>query len=104
MSPRVTEQQKEMMNNLTKALPIFRKEFGISQTELARKVGISRQMLSLIELGKQPMTWTQFLAIVYFFRCNNDRAKGAQEVAKRVPNLVEQYLLLEKDMRTYKEE
>ena len=56
-------------------------QFGVSQTVLATKVGMSRQMISLIERGKQPMTWTQFLAIVFFFKSNNNFKKGARAIA-----------------------
>ena len=101
MNFRMTEQQKEMINTLTLALPQLRKELGVSQTDLAHKVGLSRQMISLIERGKQQMTWTQFLAIVFFFKSNNDFERGKKAVAKKYPNIVEQLLLLEFDMNLY---
>lgn len=97
----MTEQRKEMIDTLTKALPYLRKELGVSQTVLADKVGISRQMLSLIEREKQPMTWTQFLAIAFFFKCNNDFVEGIRKADKIYPNLVEQALLLENEMSDY---
>ena len=101
MNFRMTEQQKEMINTLTLALPQLRKELGVSQTDLAHKVGLRRQMSSLIERGKQQMTWTQFLAIVFFFKSNNDFERGKKAVAKKYPNIIEQLLLLEFDMNLY---
>ena len=101
MNFQLTSEQKEMINTLIQALPYLRKEFNISQTELAHKVGLSRQMISLIERGKQQMTWTQFLAIVFFFKLNNDFERGKKAVAKKYPNIVEQLLLLEFDMNLY---
>ena len=50
------------------------------------------------------MTWTQFLAIVFFFKSNNDFEKGAKAVAKKHVNIVEQVLLLESDMNLYEKE
>lgn len=97
----LTERQRKMINTLTQAMPYLRKELGVSQTVLATKVGMSRQMISLIERGKQPMTWTQFLAIVFFFKSNNNFKKGARAIAKKQPNVVEQLLLLESDMNYY---
>ena len=47
------------------------------------------------------MTWTQFLAIVFFFKSNNNFKKGARAIAKKQPNVVEQLLLLESDMNYY---
>ena len=101
MNFRMTEQQKEMINTLTLALPQLRKELGVSQTDLAHKVGLSRQMISLFERQVQPMTWTQFLAIVFFFRSNYDFEKGKKAVANKYPNIVEQLLLLEYDINHY---
>ena len=101
MNFRMTDEQKEMVKTLTLALPQLRKELDVSQTELAHKVGLSRQMISLIERGKQQMTWTQFLAIVFFFRSNYDFEKGKKAVANKYPNIVEQLLLLEYDMNHY---
>lgn len=97
----INKKRQEMINTLTQALPYLRKEFDISQTELAHKVGLSRQMISLIERGKQQMTWTQFLAIVFFFKSNNDFERGKKTVAKKYPNIVEQLLLLEVDMNQH---
>ena len=96
--------RENMLSTLTQALPYLRKELGVSQTVLARKVGMSRQMISLIERKEQPMTWTQFLAIVFFFKSNNDFEKGAKDVAKKHVNIVEQVLLLESDMNLYEKE
>lgn len=100
----LSDKQQQMITTLTKAMPYLRKELGVSQTVLAQKVGMSRQMISLIEREKQPMTWTQFLAIVFFFKSNNDFEKGAKAVAKKQANIVEQILLLELDMNLYKKE
>lgn len=92
--------RKQMIEVLSQALPYLRKEMGVSQVELADKVGVSRQMISLIERQLQPMTWTLFLAIVFFFKCNNDFEKGKKKFAKKYPNVVEQILLLEHQMNT----
>ena len=100
----LSEQQKSMIETLEKAMPYLRKELGVYQTVLAQKVGMSRQMISLIECGKQPMTWTQFLAIVFFFKSNNDFEKGAKAVAQKHANIVEQLLLLEQNLNFYDKE
>lgn len=104
MDTELTKIQQEMITTLTRALPYLRRELGVSQTVLSRKVGISRQMISLIEREKQPMTWTQFLAIVFFFKSNNDFEKGAKAIASKCPNVVQQILLLESSMNRYEKE
>lgn len=101
MNFQITEQQKDMIRTITLALPYLRKELGISQTELAHKIGISRQMISLIERQIKPMTWTQFLAINFFFKSNYDYEKGKKAVAEKYPSIVQQLLLLEYDMNEY---
>lgn len=95
---KLTEKQREMISTLSLALPQLRKEIGISQTYLADKVGVSRQMISLIERQLQPMTWTLFLAIVFFFKCNNDFDNNQKKMIKKYPNVVEQMMLLERHM------
>lgn len=95
---KINAEQQHMIDVLSQALSYLRKEMGISQTVLANKVGVSRQMISLIERQLQPMTWTLFLAIVFFFKCNNDFDKGKKKIAKKYPNVVEQILLLENQM------
>ncbi len=66
--------RQEVMHNRMKAtslfveeLPVLRLRIGISQDELADYVGISRQTLSSIELGKREITWHVFLSLVLFF-------------------------------------
>lgn len=101
MNFRMTDEQKEMINTLTLALPQLRRELGVSQTDLAHKVGLSRQMISLIERQVKTMTWTQFLAIVFFFKSNYDYEKGKKAFTKKHPNIVEKLMLLEFDMKQY---
>ncbi len=101
---KINNEQQKMISVLSQALPYLRKEMGISQTELASKVGVSRQMISLIERQLQPMTWTLFLAVVFFFKCNNDFDKGRKKIAKKYPNVVEQMLLLEYQMNSGEKE
>lgn len=97
----ISEERQKMITTLSMALPNLREELGVSQDDLAKKVGMSRNMISLIENGKQDMTWTQFLAIVFFFKSNNDFERGRKAVAKKHPNVVQQLLLLESDMNKY---
>ena len=95
---KLSEDQKKMVSTLAQALPFLRKEIGVSQTELANKVGVSRQMIQLIERQIQPMSWTLFLAIVFFFKSNNDFDRGHKKIVKKYPNVVEQMMLVEDQM------
>ena len=64
------EQKDDYITTLTNELPVLRARIRISQAELARGVGISRQTYSLIETQKQKMTWVTFMAIIAFFSAN----------------------------------
>ena len=92
------KEQQDMISVMTQALPYLRRELHISQTDLAEKVGVSRQTISLIERGEQNMTWTLFLAIAFFFKSNNDFVSGKRAIYKKYPSVVEQILLLKDRM------
>lgn len=61
------QEQDRCIGILTEELPILRARLRISQAELARGVGISRQTYSLIETGKQKMSWVTYMAMIAFF-------------------------------------
>ncbi len=61
-----TEKEK-YIEVLTDELPVLRARIKVSQADLARGVGISRQTYSLIETKKQQMTWVTFMAMIAFF-------------------------------------
>jgi DNA-binding XRE family transcriptional regulator len=61
------EKRDEYIEKLTEELPVLRARLHISQGELARDVGISRQTYSLLETGKQKMTWITFMAMIAYF-------------------------------------
>jgi len=61
------EKRDEYIEKLTEELPVLRARLHISQGELARDVGISRQTYSLLETGKQKMTWITFIAMIAYF-------------------------------------
>lgn len=66
----LTPGRKKLLNLLTGELPVLRARIGISQEELADRIGISRQTYSRIETGKREMTWTMFVALDAFFEKN----------------------------------
>lgn len=68
----------EYIQTLTEELPVLRARLHISQADLARGVGISRQTYSLIETGKQQMTWVTFMATIAFFSGNSKTRKDLE--------------------------
>lgn len=72
----IGNEQDRLIDILTDELPILRARLRISQDELSRRIGISRQTYSLIETKKQKMTWVTFMALIAFFE-NNAKTKAA---------------------------
>lgn len=70
MKRKVDTREQMLIDTLTKELPLLRTRLNISQEDLARKTGISRQTLSSIETMKSRMSWNTFLALVLFFSIN----------------------------------
>ena len=68
--------QDRLIMLLTDELPVLRARLRISQDELSRRIGISRQTYSLIENKKQKMTWVTFMAFIAFFQ-NNAKTRSA---------------------------
>lgn len=65
----------ELIDTLTEELPVLRARLRISQAELARGIGISRQTYSLIETKKQRMTWVTYMAMIAFFSADKRSRK-----------------------------
>lgn len=65
---------------LTEELPVLRARLRISQAELARGIGISRQTYSLIETKKQRMTWVTYMAMIAFFSADRKSRKALVEL------------------------
>lgn len=71
--------QNEYIRELTKILLPLRVAVGITQDELAKAIGISRQTYSAAENGKRQMTWGTFLSLILFFDYNHVTRKALRE-------------------------
>ena len=61
------KRKQELCQTLAANLPTLRAKSGISQNELADRLGFSRQTISAIEGQKREMQWSTFSTIVLFF-------------------------------------
>ena len=61
----------ELTEQLKEKLPVLRARARISQENVARKIGISRQTYSMIESGKKEMSWTVFMALIALFQSDS---------------------------------
>ena len=63
--------KNEAIGKMTDNLKVLRNKLNLTQDELARKIGISRQTLVNIENRKRPMTWNAFVALIAIFRAES---------------------------------
>ena len=64
--------KKDLTQKLTHELPVLRARLGISQADIPKKIGISRQTYNSIEIKKREMSWTVFVALVAVFQSNQE--------------------------------
>ncbi len=63
-------QQKRYIDALTQELVLLRARLGISQAELSKLIGVSRQTYSSIENGNREMSWNTYLSLIVFYDNN----------------------------------
>lgn len=64
------EEKETLARCLVNELPALRGKVGVSQSEIASAVGISRQTYSAYENRARPLPWSVFLALLFFFDYN----------------------------------
>lgn len=55
---------------LVNDLPVLRARLGISQEEIALKIGVSRQTYNSYEAKKRPVPWSVCISLITFFASN----------------------------------
>ena len=53
-------------------LPMLRAKLGLSQTELAEIIGVTRQTISAAENKARPLSWSGFLSLLFLFMQNGE--------------------------------
>ena len=61
------EGKRRLCRTMAVNLPALRAKLGLSQDDLADRLGFSRQTISAIENGKREMQWSTFSAMALFF-------------------------------------
>lgn len=68
------DDKEKLIRILTENLPVLRARLGLSQDDVSKVIGISRQTYSSIETMKRKMTWNTFLSLILFWGCNESTA------------------------------
>ena len=69
------EEKDRYIEVLTRELPILRARADISQEDLAKIIGISRQNYGWIERRDRKMSWNTYLSLIFFFDYNQSTHK-----------------------------
>lgn len=67
--------KERLISNMTENLPMLRTRLGLTQEELAQKIGVSRSTVLSIENKKREMTWNTFLSLMLLFTKNESTNK-----------------------------
>lgn len=83
------EEKDRYINALTDELPILRAKADISQEDLARIIGISRQNYGWIERKDRKMSWSTYLSLIFFFDYNQSTHKMIRAISAFPTELID---------------
>ena len=78
-------EKDEFIDALTEELSVLRAKAGVSQDELARVIGISRQTYGAIERKTRRMSWNTYLSLILFFDYTESTHKMIRDI-KTIPS------------------
>ena len=58
------------IDKLAENLSMLRAKAGVTQSDVADRIGIARQTYSAIECGRSRMSWNTFMSLIFFFKEN----------------------------------
>ena len=67
--------QRQYVDKMVDYLPTLRSAAKITQNQLAKKLGIARSTMVVIESRGRPLQWHMYLAMVLVFMQNEDSNK-----------------------------
>ena len=78
-------------------LPMLRMKLGLSQTELAELMGVTRQTVSAVENGVRPLSWTGFLSLLFIFMQNSETKPLLKVLAIYTDELAHAFVITDLD-------
>lgn len=88
----VLEAKKTLcMIQLVNELPVLRACLGLSQEEVADRIGISRQTYNSIESKRRNLTWSNCISLTTLF-ASNEKTRKMLETNSDLLNLLDEVL------------
>ena len=89
----MTENDKKVYcDALADNLPVLRAKLGVTQEELAKRVGLSRNTIACIEIKKKEMSWVTFVALALLF-LKNDNTSAVFKSLDIYDKTLDEYLM-----------
>ena len=64
--------RNEFLERMLENLPVLHTAAGLTQNQLGKKIGVSRQTIVAIENRKRPLPWYLYLAMMLIFAQNEE--------------------------------
>lgn len=83
------------IDKLTENLSMLRAKAGVTQGNVADRIGIARQTYSAIECGRSRMSWNTFMSLILFFK-ENAQTKEVIKILGIYTDELENYIRVER--------
>ena len=79
------------IDKLAENLSMLRAKAGVTQGDVADRIGIARQTYSAIECGRSRMSWNTFMSLILFFK-ENAQTKEVIKILGIYTDTLENYI------------
>lgn len=79
------------IDKLAENLSMLRAKAGITQGDVADRIGIARQTYSAIECGRSRMSWNTFMSLIFFFK-ENKKTKDVIELLGIYDDMLDNFI------------
>ena len=79
------------IDKLAENFSMLRAKAGVTQGDVADRIGIARQTYSAIECGRSRMSWNTFMSLIFFFK-ENKKTKDVIELLGIYDNMLDNFI------------
>ena len=79
------------IDKLAENLSMLRAKAGVTQGDVADRIGIARQTYSAIECGRNKMSWNTFMSLIFFFK-ENKKTKDVIELLGIYDDMLDNFI------------